>query len=133
MMTSDNFEKRVRQVQSGWKKRPPDALIRNWQSLVEACEEGYDDNASEYRFDLQVRDSIAEVLADEQLATMPEMESFREQVESLDRRLKAVLRAEPVYSPEEYPWWLAYPLSYGGEEIAEEYYFGYGIRIDIIP
>ncbi|MBA8826923.1 polyhydroxyalkanoate synthesis regulator phasin [Saccharopolyspora lacisalsi] len=133
MDASEGVEQWVKQVQSGWLKQSPDQLLHEWNYLVEACEDGYDDNVHEYHFDLQVRHGIFEVLADEQLAAMPEMTAFRERVEVLDKRLKAVMLSDPALPLASFPWWEAYPLRYGCEEIAKEYYEGYGISIEVFP
>lgn len=47
---------------------------------------------------------------------MPEMVSFREKVEVLDRRFRECLSDQQIYSADEYPWWRAYvPLRAGGD------------------
>ena len=89
----------------------PTTLIAAWQQIVEQCEEGYADHPDEYRFDLQARDILEQVLRDGPLRECPQMGWVREQVEALDRRFRALLREDVVVpGPPGDPWWHRHPL-----------------------
>lgn len=97
----------------------PTTLIGAWQQTVESCEEGYDDNLDEYRFDLQWRDIIEQTFTYGPLQECPQMGWVREQVAVLDVRFRALLQEDIVVpGPPDEPWWRRHPLKYAGAEAA---------------
>jgi hypothetical protein len=108
----------------------PTTLIAAWEQTVEQCEEGYHDNLDEYRFDLQARDTIEQVLRDGPLRECPQMGWVRAEVEAIDRRFRMLLQEDVVVpGPPDDPWWRRHPLKYAGAEAVAEY-AGYGIHVE---
>jgi hypothetical protein len=128
MVPTNVFVRRFRVAAGG---ALPTSLIAGWESVVESCEESYDDNLDEYHFDLSVRDNIEHVLHDGPLQECPQMGWVREHVAALDVRFRALLQEDVVIpgGPGQ-SWWTRHPLKFAGAQTAVEY-AKMGIHVEV--
>jgi hypothetical protein len=134
MTNTKEFLDRFRAVAGPTRAGPaylPVQIIETWEQFVLFCEEGYHDNIYEYANDLGVRETIESLLRDETLRTFPEMAWFREKVDAIDRRFRALLQEQRLNVPPDAPWWESHALRYAGPEPAADFKAQYGAEVEI--
>ncbi|AHH99841.1 hypothetical protein GCM10010174_44690 [Kutzneria viridogrisea] len=129
------FAERFRQVlaESGRATHvSPTELLDRWDGFVVLCEEGYEDNIYEYNNDLSVRDAIDSVLRDGRLREFDQWQWFKEQVDAIDARFRAVTYPEPVRGGADWPWWRAHVPARAGSELAADLHSRYGVVVSVV-
>ena len=107
----------------------PDDHIAAWQQIVDWVADGYQDNFYEYRNDLYIRELIQTMLDHPDLAGYPELAEFRQRVDKLDERFRALLRPGPTAPG--LPWWEAGIPARAGAELARHYRDHHGLTIEV--
>ncbi|MFG1912406.1 hypothetical protein [Kribbella sp. NPDC048928] len=107
----------------------PMALVDQWRSFVQWCEEGYGQDIYEYENDLSVRETVERVLRSERLQRFDQMVWVREQVAEADERFRRLLSDEKVRS--QGPWWKVRLPRIAGAVLAADVRDNYNVDIPL--
>jgi hypothetical protein len=132
MMSTAEFLEAYRDVmESMGRGRPlsPSALVEQWRSFVESCEDGCDEDIFEYENDLSVRDTLERILRSEKLQRFEQMSWVRSQVDDADQRFRALLSDEKVRS--DGAWWQVRMPRLVGPALAADVRDRYGVGIAV--
>ena len=97
--------------------------------MVDAVEEGYEDNIYEYDNDISVRGRIDRVLQDPELASLPEREAFARRVHEIDERFRTLVTESSVRVVDQ-EWWYERLPKRAGEELLEDMRDLYGYEAE---
>ncbi|MGC7097318.1 hypothetical protein ACPZ19_21800 [Amycolatopsis lurida] len=109
----------------------PDDHLAAWQQIIDWVADCYRDNFYEYRNDLYIRELIEKMLAHPDLAEYAELADFRQRVDELDERFRALLRPGPTEPAPDLPWWKARIPARAGAELAQHYRDHHGLTIEV--
>lgn len=100
------------------------ALLDQWEQVIDLVEDSYDDVIDEYHLDLSVRAAL-----ERRLEEGPEPEWVPHRLAELDTRFRALLLPRPVR--DDVPWWQAHVPAYAGPTLAAALYEWYGVTVEI--
>lgn len=109
----------------------PAQLLDKWAYFVNGCSEGYQWDISEYDNELSVRKDIEEIIRTKRLKHFSEIRELKLQISDIDKRFKALLKAN-VELPNRDHWWEKGVLIKAGEPYATYIKKVYGIQIEIV-
>jgi hypothetical protein len=130
-----SFDALIEQVanREGWRRlRSAADMVAAWESFVAQCEKGYDMNIYEYENDRAVRGMLEKLFANTEIRGHPKFAELRDQVETIDARLKALFEPRIAIAGEDRPWWERGVPRFAGPELASDFNQMFGVLIDTV-